>query len=368
MASGQNIFHKIRHFAAYLAKPDILFYALPWLMILIVIGTVTQKELGLYVATEKYIHSIIFWLGPIPLPGGLTTIGVIFLALSIKFIFFSAWQWKQVGTILTHLGVLLLLLGGIVTASVSREGFMIIPEGQSNNSISDYKKKVLVFSKDGRQLKTINFEEISVNNTYEIGQIKIKISDVCKNCSAQAPSGKYKNLQGLAVNMALVTVPDQKNIEENFSGLTFELLEAQNQDILGNYIVMEDIPKNPIIDDIKITLERQKTNLPFSIFLKDFKKIDYPGTRKAREYESDLIIQDNDISWPVTIKMNEPLRYKGYSFYQSSFEQLPDTELTVLNVVKNSGWLFPYISTLIIFAGLLLHLIIRLQTKRGVAE
>jgi len=365
MAFKQKIFPKIRHFATYVAKPDILFYALPWLMFLVVIGTVTQKELGLYVATERYINSIIFWLGPIPLPGGLTTIGIIFLALSVKFIFFSKWKWKQAGTILTHLGVLLLLLGGIITSQVNQEGFMIIPEGQSNNSISDYKDKVLVFSKDGYVLQTINFEELSHNNTYEVNQIKIKIADVCRNCSAQAPSGKYTDLQGLAVNMELLSVPDQKNIEENFSGITFQLIEAPNKDLLGHYIVMEDIPKNPIIEDIKITLERKKQKLPFSVFLKDFRKIDYPGTLKAREFESDIIIQDENVSWPTTISMNEPLRYKGYSFYQSSFEQSPNTELTVLSVVKNSGWLFPYISTLIIFAGLLLHLIIRLHFQKG---
>lgn len=364
MAFWQQISRQIYSFAAYVAKPDILFYTLPWLMVLTVLGTVTQKNLGLYAATEKYINSIIFWIGPVPLPGGLTTIGVIFLALSIKFIFFSKWQWKQAGIILTHMGILLLLLGGIVTTSISREGFMIIPEGQSNSAISDYKNKVLVFSKKDTVLQTIKFEELIVDQTIQIDNIEIKILEACRNCSAQAPSGKFVNLQGLAVNMELIGVPDQKNIEENFSGLIFELISAKDKNILGTYIIMEDMPKNPVIDGIKITLEREKQNLPFGIFLKDFRKIDYPGTRKAREYESDLIVEDGNVSWPATIRMNEPLRYKGYSFYQSSFEQRPDIELTVLSVVKNSGWLFPYISTLIIFAGLLLHLIIRLQKKR----
>lgn len=42
-----------KNFRAWLemaARPAILFYALPWLMILLVAGTVAQKDLGLYAA------------------------------------------------------------------------------------------------------------------------------------------------------------------------------------------------------------------------------------------------------------------------------------------------------------------------------
>lgn len=360
-----RIFNKTRRFASYLAKPDILFYALPWLMILITLGTVSQKKLGLYVATEKYINSIILWLGPIPTPGGLSIIGLIFIALATKFIFFSKWNWRESGIILTHLGILLLLLGGILTATLSREGFMIIPEGQSINKVSDYKNRVVVFLENGKPVKTLNFDDLKTEDAIEFSKLKIKILDICQNCSARAPSGKYKDLQGLAKNMELFSIPNNKNIEANFSGMVFELVEAPDAKILGTYNIMEDIPKNPIFQiggkDIEIKLERAKETLPFSITLNDFRKIDYPGTIKPREFESDLIIHDGGLSWPVMISMNEPLRYKGYSFYQSSFEQRPDVEVTVLSVVKNSGWLFPYISTLIIFAGLLLHLILRLQ-------
>jgi hypothetical protein len=59
--------------------------------------------------------------------------------------------------------------------------------------------------------------------------------------------------------------------------------------------------------------------------------------------------------------MNEPLRYKGYTFYQSSFEQRDGIEVSVLNVVKNTGRFFPYLSCLVIFCGLLLHFILRVK-------
>lgn len=353
----QNIFRT-------LAKPDILFYALPWLMVLVVLGTISQKSMGLYEATHTYFHSIILWLGPVPTPGGLTVISLIFVCLTIKFLFFSKWNKQESGIILTHLGILMLLLGGIVTVTTSQEGFMIIPEGKSNSNISDYRDRVLtISSNDTRQY--LNFEELEIGQKINIGSATLEILERCENCSVRAPSGTYKNLRGLAKNMELFSVPSEQNKEANFSGVIFVVAGTKKDD--GTYIVMEDIPKNPVIQGFEVSLGRAQTALPFTLSLQDFRKIDYPATQKAREFESDLIVQDGDVSWPVTISMNEPLRYKGYTFYQSSFDQSDGLEMTVLNVVKNSGRLFPYISTFIIFIGLLLHLIIRLNRKTVMA-
>jgi hypothetical protein len=58
--------------------------------------------------------------------------------------------------------------------------------------------------------------------------------------------------------------------------------------------------------------------------------------------------------------MNEPLRHSGYTFFQASFIEGLDKEATVLAVVKNYGRLFPYISSIIMSVGLLLHLLINL--------
>lgn len=362
MAFWQEIFKNPRKLAASIAKPDVIFYCLPWLMILVVLGTVSQKYVGLYVATEKYINSFIWWFGPFPLPGGLLVIGIIFAALFVKFIFFSKWNVRQSGIILTHLGVLLLLLGGIVTSLSGREGFMIIPEGQSASAFADYRQRVVVFETQKNLIKKIDFQDLKSGQEITAGELNIKILDACPNASAQAPSGKYEDLQGLATNMEIFCIPDEKNVEANFSGLVFTAANTKNGENDGTYIAMEDIPKNPVIDGITVKLERQKEDIPFSIRLQDFQKIDYPGTNKAREFLSDIVIEDGDISWPVRISMNEPLRYKGYSFFQSSFDQQKEVEVTVLNVVYNKGWIFPYISTLIIFAGLLVHFVMRLQT------
>ena len=88
----------------------------------------------------------------------------------------------------------------------------------------------------------------------------------------------------------------------------------------------------------------------------------YPGTNMAKSYSSDVILKDGNIEWPARISMNQPLRYKGYTLYQSSFEETPEGDFTMLAVVKNPGRLFPYIASGILCFGLLIHLFQRLPS------
>ena len=135
----------------------------------------------------------------------------------------------------------------------------------------------------------------------------------------------------------------------------------------GIYVAMEDIPHKPSVSmhgsEFSLMVRRAERALPFSIELVDFRRDLHPVTDMAREFSSDIIVHDGGVSWPATIRMNEPLRYKGYTFYQSSFAMRPDGEYSVLSAVRNQGRIFPYLASAVIFAGLLMHVIIRLSRK-----
>jgi cytochrome c biogenesis protein len=62
-------------------------------------------------------------------------------------------------------------------------------------------------------------------------------------------------------------------------------------------------------------------DLPFTITLQKF-VIDYYSTGMPKLFASEVLITDHDSgkSFPATIKVNEPLIYKGLAVYQSSFE------------------------------------------------
>ena len=89
-------------------------------------------------------------------------------------------------------------------------------------------------------------------------------------------------------------------------------------------------------------------------YLEDFSLLIKPS-----EEILDKIIDTRDI----LIKMNEPLRYKGYTFYQASFIEGKLKDTSVLAVVKNYGRLFPYISSIIMCFGLLVHMILKISLR-----
>jgi hypothetical protein len=361
--TSPSLLEKIDRSARIFAGPLTVFFLLPYFMVLLVLGTVSQKDLGLYDAVQTYIYQFIVWMGPIPLPGGGMVLSVIFAALFIKFIFYSPWRWDKGGIILSHLSILLLLAGGLLTAITAKEGFMIIAEGEQSNAYSDYFQRVLSIETDNGQTRLIPFDTVQDGETINLENagISLRVLRKCDNCDVQSPSGAFDNLKGLAENMELSVAPSEKSREENFSGMMFEAIE--NDQSLGTWLVMEDINRTPAIPGTVISIKRAQTPLPFAIRLNDFRKIDYPGTSKASDYESRLSLIDEDINWPVTVRMNEPLRYGGYVFYQSSFDQSGGQEITVLNVVKNSGRIFPYVSSFVLFLGLMFHSWVRLRKR-----
>ena len=62
-------------------------------------------------------------------------------------------------------------------------------------------------------------------------------------------------------------------------------------------------------------------DLPITILLKKF-HIDFYSTGMPKLFASDVVVTDHETgeSFPATIKVNQPLLYKGLALYQSSFE------------------------------------------------
>ena len=240
-----------------LGRPDILFYTLPWLMVLIVLGTVAQKEMGLFEATHIYFSSFIFMIGIVPLPAGYSVLTLLTINLVCHLVFFSPWRREKIGIHISHIAIIILLIGGLLTAVTMKEGFMVLKPEDTKDSL------------------------MAFNN--------------------------------------------------------------------GEMFVTPDMMEN-----------NGDATLPFSLTLNNFRREVYPGTGMPKLYESYVTITDGDLKWPAVISMNEPLRYGGYTFYQAStFVTKNGVPISVLNVVQNDGWLFPYIAGILLALGLIVHMIVR---------
>ena len=352
-----------------LSQPDIFFYCGLYLLVLLFCGTIAQKYIGLYQAQSKYFSSFFFWFYFIPLPAGWTAMGIIFTSLLCKTIFYTKNIRKNLGSFITHFGIILLLMGGFLTALLSKEAYMLIPEGKQSNILSDYHKVELAITNQ-KTKKSLIFNQNFLNKTKTLSSQQLPFSlkniNFMKNTEIiKRTKPKGEPFEGFAKIFKIKRKQTDKESEKNISGLTFHIFKDEKK---RTYSIFEGMPiKQSITWDNEIyTVELRpvQTYLPFYIHLIDFEKDYYPGTNQARSYKSSVVIKDSLLEQKRLIKMNQPLRHKGYTFYQSSFVEDRESESTVLAVVQNAGRVFPYLSSLIVCLGLLIHILFNISIFR----
>ena len=357
---------RIKDIINFLKQPKIFVFAIIWMMMLVVLGTLAQKDMGLYAAQNRYFSAWITWFWFIPMPGGRLTLIIILINLSFFFFKKSIWKIKKLGIVILHLGGILLLVGGGLTAMFSSEGNMVIEESAQSNHVEDYHFMELAIINTSAS----SFDEFTIFDQALLKRnqilkhtnlnFEIEILNYLENCEPTkrtSPLGiQYK---GMLKNFMLKELKPQKEDNWNRPGIIYKISNSgTSADGMYGIFLGQPVPQTVSIKekDFTIILRRKRTYLPFSIELLDFKKILHPGTEIPKSYSSDIILIENGVARKILIQMNEPLRHKGYTFFQSSFIEGPDSETSVFAVVKNYGRLFPYISSIIMCVGLLFHL------------
>jgi hypothetical protein len=368
-----------------LGSPRWLAFLLPWFMLLLIVGTIAQRYIGLIDAQNLFFSSWIVWIGPVPMLGGITTLMLITLSLLVKLLWFSPWVKEKAGTILAHIAILMLMLGGGITYLVNQEGYVTLLEGETAQTMQDYYLRELQITQQGKPVAI--WQEAALKEgailTHPSLPFTLKVEEFCSNCATFVQENPTQK-RGIAKKLLLQDAPATKEKEGNKAGVAFTV------DGLG-YIAYELLPSQaPVIKGYKIEMARKSLPLPFSITLLDFEKIRYPSSDQAKEYQSLVEIRSpeegvelqpskarrtaggsktvgacphNMKCWQQTIAMNEPLRYRGYAIYQSSFLRMGDQEASVLAVVKNDGWWLPYLSTFLLALGLIWQCLLH-QKKR----
>ncbi|MDP7036325.1 MAG: cytochrome c biogenesis protein ResB [Candidatus Marinimicrobia bacterium] len=358
----------MKQFIKIVSNPKIFVYTIIWLMVLVVVGTLAQRDIGLYASQQKYFSANITWLGDIiPVPGGRITMVIMLVNLTFMVLFkHNLWKIKKIGVLIVHIGALLLLIGGGLTAIFSSEGNMVIEEGAQSNHVDDYHDMELTIINTSNE----SLDEYTVFDQPILGKgnilshenlnFNIEIINYFRNCEPlkrTAPAGiQYK---GMLKNFILSELKNEKENNQNRPGITYRITNSRssNDGIYGIFLG-QSVTQTANINNQKyeFIFRRKRTYLPFAIELLDFKKVMHAGTGIAKSYSSEVNLIENGVPRRVLIEMNEPLRHKGYTFFQASFIEGIEGDTTVLAAVKNYGRLFPYISSIIMSIGLLLHL------------
>jgi hypothetical protein len=114
---------------------------------------------------------------------------------------------------------------------------------------------------------------------------------------------------------------------------------------------------------VEMSYLSKRVNLPFSLKLDQF-QIDYhPGTRDPASYWSRVRVSDQNE--PVVISMNQPLKYAGYTFYQSSYENgFPRPTVSIFSVNQDPGRTLKYFGSILLVLGICVLFYQKSKTKR----
>jgi len=365
-------------------KLTVLIFALS--MFLILAGTLAQVHTGIWTVVHQYFQSIVVRIplqifipkavqevpGAIWFPGGLT-LGVAMLinliaAHTVRFKF----RKKRIGIILTHLGVILLLVGEFVTGMLAHEGNMTIREGETVNFVEDIRTSELavIDQSDPNDDRVVVVPQRFMKTGQAVSNglipFQIQIDEWMPNSRLLGPNQpqgdrKGKADTGAASTLAAMPIEQANGVD---GGQIVDVPSAyvtlkKGQETFGTYLLSVYLkqPQSVMVDGRPywIELRFKRTYKPYSLHLVDFKHDLFTGTQMARNYSSEVRLVDKakNVDRDVLIYMNHPLRFSGETFYQSSF--LQGDAGTVLQVVENPGWLIPYISTSIITLGMLIH-------------
>jgi len=95
--------------------------------------------------------------------------------------------------------------------------------------------------------------------------------------------------------------------------------------------------------------------LPFSVKLRDFQIEYYPGSQSPKSYASEITVIDKDTVFDYRIYMNHVLDYKGYRFFQASYNITPEYERTILSVNHDFwGTWITYLGYALLYFGLIM--------------
>ena len=131
--------------------------------------------------------------------------------------------------------------------------------------------------------------------------------------------------------------------------------DAGNE-LMNNYapLVSRDPQKHVFFangEKYYLTYGPREEMLPFALQLRDFELERYPGSESPASYASEVQVIDHEASFPYRIFMNNVLDYKGFRFYQASYDT--DEKGTILSVSQDRpGTYITYFSYTLLTIGM----------------
>lgn len=394
-------------------------------LLLVFIGTLAQVDEGLYQAQTRYFKSfLIFWkpavvnwgnfhpdaeifpiraavnttgkvlhlagkavqgLGWVALkiggpnvklpvfPGGYLIGGLLLVNLIAAHIRRFTFAPKKIGIWMIHTGLILLLLGQLLTDMLSQESVMHLRIGQTKNYSEESRRTELavVDATDPDTDKVVAIPESILARQKVISHadlpFTIKVEKFYPNSSvSEQPSAEFPKTDATQMPGANFGLKEEPKVTSmNFRDIPSAVIELVSpKGSLGKWLVSGSLNMQSFTlgnRTYRIGIRPERFYKPFSLHLVDFHHAVYKGTNEPKDFSSFVRLQQPSTGEDrqVRIYMNNPLRYNGETYYQADWDK-EDDRGTILQVVHNPSWLTPYISCALVGFGLLVHFLIHL--------
>jgi cytochrome c biogenesis protein len=325
--------------ARFLASPRLLYWLLPCLIALSVAGTLLpQGE-----PPSWYANRFGNWAGPLTLcrlddiyHSGLFTFLLGLLALNLAL---CTWRRQthmraRPDVLLTHIAILAILAGGMISGIAGRRGSLPLNLGESKDTVEGTRRFQLPF--------TIKLEDFRIEH-YGSGRHRLKVTDRKAGWSetAEVKPGVETALRGGAVRVAVLGyypdfVMDQNGPGTRSSEPANPALRLEVTDALGpeKYWAFARFPSVHMG-------KASRYELAYEL-----------AAGQVKQFRSEVaIIEGGWIAARRAIEVNKPLRWKGYSLYQAGYD--PDNPgYSNLLVSRDPGVPVVYAGFLLLTAGL----------------
>jgi hypothetical protein len=349
----------------------ILLGLLTWL------GTLEQVHSGLYEVQRKYFESFVLLhdFGPfsLPLPGANLVLCLLGVNLIVGGVVRIRKQRSTVGILIAHLGILLLLAAGFVKWRFAQEGQITLFEGQRASSFQDAYRcelSIVEHTSAGVRLETtVPQELLAAPAGRDLVRLKsqdlpftLEVVHFARNTRVLPKGPMFEVKVPVIDGFFLSEEPLEREAQTNVAGAYLRMIDpAGGEPQLGIVWSAEAQPWTASCAGRTFTFELRNEHhpLPFEIALKDFTKVDHPGTSMPQSFTSDVTVKDAGSERALRISMNEPLRSGGLVVYQASWgPQNAGSNARLFStfaVVRNPADRLPLVACVVIACGLLLH-------------
>ncbi|HSI10185.1 MAG: cytochrome c biogenesis protein ResB [Rariglobus sp.] len=346
-------------------------------IILIFAATLDQVNLGIWAVQEKYFRTFfVLWNVkgvPIPVfPGGYFIGGLLLINLVASHVYRFRFSWKKSGIQLTHGGLIILLVGELLTGLMQEDYQLRLDQGQTRNYSESYlyNELAIIDATDPNWDQVVAIPEERLRDTDPIQHERlpfriatrayypnatVQLREELGNQSAPPPATRDIGARLAIIPMAMTYKPN----ERNFPTAVIELIGPNNVS-LGTWVVSTMMQKQPQTFDYagrtwRLVMRFERAYKPYSLTLLKFSHDRYMGTDIPKNFASKVRLhsEDGTTDREALIYMNNPLRYDGLTFYQAGFDNNDTT--TILQVVRNPSWLLPYIACILMGLGLVIQ-------------